>query len=95
MLFIVIERFRNRDAKPIYRRLAEGGRRMPDGLKYIDSWVEPNLDRCFQLMETGDLRLLQRWIVEWTDLMEFEIVPVVPSKDTREMMAALLAAEAT
>ena len=87
MLFMVIERFRNRDARAIYRRLDEGGRRMPDGLKYIDSWVEPNLDRCFQLMETGDASLLQRWIVEWTDLMEFEVVPVVPSKDTREMMA--------
>jgi hypothetical protein len=86
MLFMVVERFKNREPKPIYQRLSESGRQMPDGLKYIDSWVEPNFDRCFQLMETDDLRLLQKWIAFWTDLMQFEIVPVVSSKETRESM---------
>jgi hypothetical protein len=89
MLFMIVERFRGRDPKPIYRRLEESGRRMPDGLKYLDSWIEPNFDRCFQLMETSDLRLLQAWILGWSDLMDFEIVPVVPSKDTRETVEAI------
>ena len=85
MLFMVIERFR-RDPKPIYR-LRDRGRQMPDGLKYVDSWIDPTFERCFQLMECGDARLLQEWIVYWSDLMDFEIVPVVPSKDTREIVA--------
>ena len=89
MLFMIVERFRDRDPRPIYQRLREHGRQMPDGLKYIDSWIEPNFNRCFQLMETDDLRLLQQWIVGWTDLMEFEVVPVVPSKDTRETVEAI------
>src|SRR5258706_15855873 len=93
MLFMVIERFRNRDAMPIYRRLRESGRMMPDGLEYIDSWVEPNFDRCFQLMKTEDLSLLQRWVAVWGDLMEFEIVPVVHSKETRQTIEALIARE--
>ena len=80
---MVIERFRNRDPRPIYARLAERGRMMPDGLEYVDSWIEPNFDRCFQLRRTSDATLFQRWIAEWTDLMEFEIVPVVTSKETR------------
>ena len=80
---MIVERFKGRDPKPIYRRLAESGRQMPEGLRYIDSWIEPNFDRCFQLMETGDLRHFQAWILAWSDLIEFEIVPVVPSKDTR------------
>jgi uncharacterized protein DUF3303 len=88
MLFMIIERFKGRDAQAIYRRLLESGRQMPEGLTYIDSWIEPNFDRCFQLMETADLRLLQRWILAWNDLMEFEIVPVVPSKETRAIVAA-------
>ena len=88
MLFMVIERFKNRNAKPVYRRLAETGRSMPDGLKYIDSWVEPNFDRCFQLMETDDLSLFQRWIASWTDLVEFEIVPVVSSAETRRIFGS-------
>jgi Protein of unknown function (DUF3303) len=87
MLFMVIERFRNRDPKPIYRRLRDHGRQMPEGLKYLDSWIEPTFDRCFQLMECDDARLLQQWIVHWSDLMEFEIVPVVPSSVTRDIVA--------
>jgi hypothetical protein len=83
MLFMVIERFRNRDARPAYRRLRESGRQMPEGLRYLDSWIEPNFDRCFQLLETADAGLLQQWILAWRDLMEFEIVPVVPSKETQ------------
>lgn len=89
MLFMVIERFKNRDARPIYRRLRETGRSMPDGLKYIDSWVEPNFDRCFQLMEADDPGLFQKWVMAWADLMDFEIVPVVPSKETRKNVEQL------
>lgn len=84
MLFMVVERFRNRDAKAVYRRFREQGRGMPDGLRYVGSWIEANLERCFQLMECDDARLLQQWVAHWGDLIEFEIVPVVPSAETRE-----------
>ena len=90
MLFMVIERFKNRDAKAVYRRFREQGRMMPEGLKYVGSWVEANFDRCFQLMECDDARLFQQWIVRWHDLAEFEIVPVVPSKETAETITPLL-----
>jgi hypothetical protein len=83
MLFMVIERFKGRDAKAVYRRLRERGRGAPAGLRYVDSWVEANFDRCFQLMECDDARLLQQWVAFWSDLVEFEIVPVVASSDTR------------
>jgi hypothetical protein len=92
MLFMIIERFTNSDARAIYSRLAERGRQMPDGLNYVGSWIEPGFNRCFQLMETNDLTLLQRWILAWNDLMEFEVVPVVPSKETREAVEAIAAA---
>jgi Domain of unknown function (DUF3303) len=90
MLFMVIERFKERDARAVYRRLRERGRGAPDGLRYIDSWVEANFDRCFQLMECADARLLQQWVAFWGDLVEFEIVPVVSSPDTRETIGPLL-----
>ncbi len=83
MLFMVIERFRDRDAKAVYRRFRDSGRMMPDGLTYAGSWIEANFDRCFQLMECDDARLLQEWLLNWSDLMECEIVPVVPSDQTR------------
>jgi len=86
MLFMVIERIRNRDAKAVYRRFRDHGRMMPDGLRYVGSWIEVNFDRCFQVMECDDARLLQQWIVNWTDLIEFEVVPIATSEETREVV---------
>jgi hypothetical protein len=90
MLFMVIERFRNRDARAVYRRFRDQGRGMPDGLRYVSSWIEPSFDRCFQVMECDDARLLQQWVAVWSDLIEFEIVPVVPSAETRAVIEPLL-----
>jgi hypothetical protein len=87
MLYMVIERFRNRDAKAVYRRFREKGRMAPDGLSYVESWVETNFDRCFQLMECGDVRLLEQWAAHWRDLVEFEFVPVRRSKEAAELIS--------
>lgn len=85
MRFMIVERFKGRDPEPVYRRFRESGRSMPEGLRYVDSWIEANFDRCFQLMETDDIGLLMRWMLQWRDLVEFEVVPVSPSKNVREM----------
>ena len=91
MLFMIIERFKDSDMLPIYRRVRDEGRRLPDGLRYIDSWVEPNFSRCFQVMECDDLRLLQQWALQWRGSgVTLEIVPVVSSKDTRDVVAPYL-----
>ena len=86
MLFMVIERFKKGDARAVYARVREQGRKLPDGLKYVDSWVEANLQCCFQLMECEDPRLFQVWIARWQDLVDFEIIPIVQSKQTSEIM---------
>jgi uncharacterized protein DUF3303 len=90
MLFMVIERFRNQDARAVYGRFRKRGRMAPDGVKVHGSWIEPNFDRCFQLMECDDVSLLQQWTLSWSDLAEFEIVPVSPSKDTAAVVYAAL-----
>jgi hypothetical protein len=91
MLFMVIERFHDNDMLPIYKRVRAAGRSLPEGLKYVDSWVEPNFARCFQLMECEDLRLFQQWVLSWRGSgATFEIVPVVSSAATREVVAAYL-----
>ena len=90
MLFMVIERFRDRDARAVYRRVRDEGRGLPEGLTYVGSWIEANLDRCFQLVECDDARLLQAWALAWQGLIEFEFVAVVPSQETQELIAPLL-----
>ena len=90
MQFMVIESFRNQDGKSVYRRFREKGRMVPDGITFVSSWVSADLGRCFQIMECDDVALLQRWVVQWSDLVEFEIVPVVPGKSTAEALAGEL-----
>ena len=85
MLFMVLERFKNRDAKAIYRRLGVKGRQMPEGLHYVGSWIEANFDRCFQLMECDDPHLFEQWLVHWQDLGDFEIVHVVSSAEAADV----------
>jgi len=91
MLFMVIERFRDNDMVPIYKRVRDEGRSFPEGMKYLGSWVEPNFSRCFQLMECGDLRLIQTWVLNTRGSgTTYEIVPVVESKDTQEVVKPYL-----
>jgi len=91
VLFMVIERFQDNDMLPVYQRLHDEGRGLPEGLRYVGSWVEPNFARCFQLMECDDLRLFQQWALHWRGTgATFEIVPVVESAQTREVIAPFL-----
>jgi len=84
---MVIERFKNRDAVAVYRRFREKGRMTPEGLSHVESWVETNFDRCFQLMECEDARLLEEWAAHWRDLVDFEFVPVRRSAEAAQTLA--------
>jgi hypothetical protein len=91
MLFMIIERFKDQDPVPAHRRVRDEGQKLPDGLKFLDSWVEPNFGRCFQLMECDGLRLLQTWILGWRGSgVSFEVVPVLSSTDTIETVEPFL-----
>ena len=88
---MVIERFRDDDMIPVYQRVRERGRALPEGLDYVDSWVEPSFARCFQLMRCDDLTKLQQWVLQWRGAgVTFEIVPVVPSRETQGVVAPYL-----
>jgi hypothetical protein len=89
-LYMVIENFKNGDAVPVYRRFRDRGRLAPEGLSYISSWVNDQLDRCYQLMETEDRALLDRWIANWSDLVDFEVHPVITSKEAAERISPRL-----
>jgi uncharacterized protein DUF3303 len=81
MLYMVIESFRGGDPVPVYRRFRERGRLMPEGLRYVSSWITPDLKMCWQVMECEDPKLLEEWMGAWSDLMEFEVRPVITSPE--------------
>lgn len=89
-LYLVIERFKNGDAIPVYRRFRERGRMAPDGLSYISSWVDQALATCYQIMETADRALLDQWIASWNDIIDFEVHPVMTSKEAAERVTPQL-----
>lgn len=89
-LYMIVENFRNGDAKPVYRRFQDRGRLAPDGLIYISSWVDETFAKCFQLMESPTRSLLDEWMANWRDLVEFEIYPVMTSQDAVERIQPLL-----
>jgi hypothetical protein len=86
-LYMVVETFRHGDAVSVYRRFRDRGRLAPDGLTYVSSWVDQELRRCFQLMETEDRLLLDQWIGNWSDLVDFEVYPVISSREAAERVA--------
>lgn len=90
MLYMVIEHFRNGDVLPVYRRFRDEGRLMPEGLRYVTSWVTDDLRRCFQVMECDDYSLLSQWTANWEDLVEFEIIPVITSDEAASMVGPRL-----
>jgi uncharacterized protein DUF3303 len=83
---MVVEEFTH-GARPVYERFAANGRMMPPGLEYVDSWIDESLQRCWQLMETDDPALFDDWKANWSDLMRFEIVPVVGSGEAASRAA--------
>jgi hypothetical protein len=89
-LYMVIENFKHGDAVPVYRRFRDQGRLAPAGLTYVSSWVNDKLDRCYQLMETEDRALLDQWIANWNDIADFEVHPVISSKEAAEKIAPRL-----
>lgn len=89
MQFLVIETFRNQDAKAAYARFRQDGRMTPEGLTFLDSWVTADLSRCFQIMDCDDVTLIQRWVAQWSDLVDFQVLPVVRGSATAETLASL------
>jgi hypothetical protein len=89
-LYMVVKSFRNGDALPVYRRFRDHGRLAPEGLSYISSWVTESLDRCFQVMETENRALLDHWIANWNGVVDFEVHPVIVSKEAAEKIAPRL-----
>jgi len=89
-LYMVVETFRNGDPVPVYRRFRDRGRLAPEGLTYVSSWVDHRLERCYQVMETEDRALLDQWIANWSDIVDFEVHPVISSKEAAERIAPRL-----
>lgn len=87
---MVIERFGKPDAVPVYRRFRDKGRQAPEGLRYVNSWVTDDMTQCFQVMECDDRALLDQWIANWSDIVDFEVQVVITSAEAAAKIAPSL-----
>ena len=90
MLYMVIEHFRDGDAVPAYRRFRDRGRLAPSGLEYVASWVTTDRQRCYQVMQCDDRSLVENWMAQWSDLVDFEVIPVTTSSEAAAAIAPAL-----
>src|SRR3954468_10754228 len=81
MHYMVIEHFRKPDALPVYRRFRDRGRLAPEGLSYVSSWITEDMTTCYQVMECADRKLLDEWIANWEDIVDFDVLPVITSAE--------------
>jgi len=90
MLYMIIERFKNGDPVPVYRRFRDKGRMASEALRYVSSWVTLDMTTCYQVMECENREVLDEWITRWKDLVDFEVVPVITSAEAVERIAPRL-----
>jgi len=84
MQYMIIEKFHEGKVNALYQRFDEKGRMVPDGVKYIDSWIHEDVTICYQLMESRTKELLNNWIERWKDLADFEVIPVISSAEAKK-----------
>ncbi len=79
MQYMIIERFHAGKVKALYRRFDEKGRMLPEGVNYINSWTNEQVSTCYQLMDSDSIESIYQWIGQWSDLADFEVIPVISS----------------
>jgi hypothetical protein len=83
MTYLIIEHFHSDKIKDMYERFDKKGRMMPEGVVYINSWIDVEVKTCYQVMESESEEKLKEWIKNWDDLVDFEIIPVITSAQAK------------
>jgi hypothetical protein len=74
-LYIFVERFRDAALCTAGSNNAAGWCRT-DWCTFPPGW-NINVEHCFQVMETDDRRLIDQWMANWSDIVDFEVYPVM------------------
>lgn len=86
MQYMIIERFKTEELKALYQRFDEKGRMLPEGVSYINSWIDEKVSVCYQVMESDSIEKIDEWISNWNDLVDFEVIPVITSAEARKIV---------
>ena len=84
MTYLIIERFYPEKVKALYQRFEAEGRLLPDGVQYLNSWIDEKIETCYQLMESDTQEKLLEWVSRWSEFATFDIIPVISSDQAKE-----------
>jgi Domain of unknown function (DUF3303) len=65
-------------------RFLQTGGGPPAGVKMLGRWHAPGSG--FVLAETDDVKSVYEWIMQWSDLLEFGVTPVMEDAEAAEVM---------
>ena len=83
MQYMIIEKFHTGQVKALYERFDKYGRMLPEGVNYINSWIDEQISTCYQVMESDSDEKIHQWIRLWNDLADFEVIPVIRSAEAK------------
>ena len=85
---MIIETYHPHKVKELYKRFEEKGRQLPEGVHYINSWINEDITTCYQVMESDTEEKINEWIQHWNDRADFKIIPVITSAQAKEKVNA-------
>jgi len=74
--YMVVEKFKPNCFEENNSLWNKKGRMFPEGLYYLNSWVNKEQNICFQLMETNDPKLFETWIENWKEFTDFDVFSI-------------------
>ncbi|MHC8394281.1 DUF3303 domain-containing protein [Pseudomonas sp. LB3P93] len=87
MLFIVSWSINPENRNKAIERFLKTGAVPPAGVKMLGRWHAVGGSSGFGVAEASDLVLIQKWVLEWNDVMKMDVKAAL----TDEQMAPLLA----
>ena len=85
MLYMTTYEITPANRNDVQKRFVETGGPPPEGVKMLGRWVTPG-GIGFCLSESDDIVSVAKWIQEWSDLLTFEIFPLMTDEQYAEVL---------
>jgi hypothetical protein len=70
-------------------RFLKTGGRPPEGIKMVGRWHDIGKISGTAIAETNDPTLMAKWALEWNDLFEMDVRPVITDEQAGPLMAQI------
>lgn len=90
MLFIVQWSIDSEHRNSAIERFLKTGGVAPAGVSMLGRWHAVGRSRGFGIAEASDVTLIQKWVLEWNDLIDMEVYPALTDEQVGPLLAAAI-----